>query len=229
MSSTMTRSALGGTICVAMAAVGAGSAAATTGYTVGTGDTLARVAAAHHTTRQALARINHLSNPNLIRTGQRLSLGRAPVAPARKSAPPAATSYHGYPIEPGTYVEWKKSANLVFLVRNGTVVRSMPTTDLDWKTPVGNYRVQVKIRHGGAYDQGHDWTLNYFVGYGTVPGHTGIAFHEVPVRGRNTFIQPLSTVGKDATYQSHGCERLLPADALAVWNFTRIGTEVRVR
>lgn len=43
-------------------------------YTVKTGDTLAGIAAKFGTTYQALARINHISNPNLIYTGQILDI-----------------------------------------------------------------------------------------------------------------------------------------------------------
>lgn len=43
-------------------------------YTVKTGDTLAGIAKKFNTTYQALARINHISNPNLIYTGQVLDI-----------------------------------------------------------------------------------------------------------------------------------------------------------
>ena len=43
-------------------------------YTVKTGDTLAGIAAKFGTTYQCLARINHISNPNLIYTGQVLDI-----------------------------------------------------------------------------------------------------------------------------------------------------------
>ncbi|MHB8874702.1 MAG: phage tail tip lysozyme [Myxococcaceae bacterium] len=43
-------------------------------YTVRSGDTLSRLAARYHTSVSALARTNHISNPNLIRVGQRLTV-----------------------------------------------------------------------------------------------------------------------------------------------------------
>ncbi len=157
-----------------------------------------------------------------------------PSDPIGRTSAPALTSstgmttYRGITIDQGTYVLWKKKANLVLLVRKGRVVRAMPTTDLDWKTPVGDYRVQRKDRRTWAWDQGRLWVLNYFVDYGPVRGHSGIAFHEVPVRGSDTYIQPLSSVGSPK-YHSHGCARLRPADAKAIWDFTSVGTQVRVR
>lgn len=53
-------------------------------YTVRSGDTLSGIAAKYHTTYQELARINGISNPNLIRVGQvlKISSGAASAASA---------------------------------------------------------------------------------------------------------------------------------------------------
>ena len=53
-------------------------------YTVKSGDTLSGLAARYHTTVSVLAQTNHISNPNLIRVGQRLTV------PDSFSAAPAA-------------------------------------------------------------------------------------------------------------------------------------------
>lgn len=133
-------------------------------------------------------------------------------------------------IEPGTYVLWKKSRNLVVLVRDGVAIRTMPTTDLDWKTPVGDYRVLFKNRVATTVDGGVFYHLPYFVSYGPVPGHTNIGFHEVPVTPKGRHIQPPASVGEDSSrYASHGCQRLRSTDAKAVWEFATVGTQVRVR
>lgn len=51
-------------------------------YTVKRGDTLSKIAGAHGTTWQKLARLNHLHHPNLIHVGQKIKLtaGKAPKA-----------------------------------------------------------------------------------------------------------------------------------------------------
>lgn len=49
-------------------------------YTVRTGDTLSRIAAAHGTTVAELVRLNGIKNPNLIHTGQILKLSGAAEA-----------------------------------------------------------------------------------------------------------------------------------------------------
>jgi LysM repeat protein len=50
-----------------------------TTYTVKRGDTLGKIAAAYGTTWQALASLNGISNPNLIRVGQVLKIGKKPA------------------------------------------------------------------------------------------------------------------------------------------------------
>ncbi len=146
-----------------------------------------------------------------------------PVAPA--SAGTAYVTYQGIPIEPGTYILWKKSLNKVLFVRNGAVVRAMPATDLDWKTPVGNYRIRFKVPMGYS----GQWRLQYFMGFYLRPGASYyIGFHMVPRTASGVWIQPLSTVGMPG-YSSHGCVRLRPDDALAAWNFAPVGTVVKVR
>lgn len=52
----------------------AGGTGATSTYTVRSGDSLSSIAARFHTTSAALASSNHITNPNLIRVGQTLSV-----------------------------------------------------------------------------------------------------------------------------------------------------------
>ncbi|NLD74041.1 MAG: LysM peptidoglycan-binding domain-containing protein [Chloroflexi bacterium] len=56
-------------------------------YTVVRGDTLGQIAARHGTTTTAIMRANNISNPNLIRVGQRLWIGGA--APTATPEPPS--------------------------------------------------------------------------------------------------------------------------------------------
>ncbi len=52
-------------------------------YTVRSGDTLGGIAQRHHTTVSALARLNHISNPNKIFVGQRIKLSGTAKASSR--------------------------------------------------------------------------------------------------------------------------------------------------
>lgn len=70
------------------ASLGAKSAAATMplacAYTVRSGDSLGRIALRHHVARASLISANHLTNPNALRVGQRLTVpGCHPPAPSR--------------------------------------------------------------------------------------------------------------------------------------------------
>lgn len=161
-------------------------------------------------------------------TSPALAVVAAPAA--RASSADIGASYHGVWLPPGTYLLWKKSKNLVLMVRHGKVIRAMPTTDLDWKTPVGDYHIWYKQSRTYSFDDvGRRVELDYFLPFVVGPGGGNIGFHMVPYYGsRGHWIQPLSTVGKDG-YSSHGCLRLRPDDAYAVWLFAQPGTIVKVR
>jgi LysM repeat protein len=65
----------------------------TTGsYTVKSGDTLTRLAAQYGTTVAELARINSISNPNLIRTGQKLIVPAAAQPPVQTTPVPTTAT-----------------------------------------------------------------------------------------------------------------------------------------
>jgi putative chitinase len=65
-----------------------------TRYTVRAGDTLGAIAGRFGTSTGALARLNHIADPNLIRVGQVLAI------PRPSSAPPAASPTH-HTVQPG--------------------------------------------------------------------------------------------------------------------------------
>ncbi|QCV96984.1 L,D-transpeptidase [Acidipropionibacterium acidipropionici] len=124
---------------------------------------------------------------------------------------------------------WVKAENHVYLVEKGAVTRVMLTTGLPWKTPPGVYSVKYKQRNSSSLDAGHAWTLPYFVAFWRRPGASGdIAFHQVPHDAKGNLAQPLATLGFPG-YASDGCARMGPADALAIWEFTKVGTKVVVR
>lgn len=67
-------------------------------YTVQPGDMLARIARNHGTTTGQLAKLNGISDPSLIRVGQKLRLP-LPSAPARESIAPAVEQHEVAPGE----------------------------------------------------------------------------------------------------------------------------------
>lgn len=62
-------------------------------YTVQSGDTLSGIADSHGTSWEALAQINHLSNPSLIYVGQVLQLGNNNASQSHSTTPASADSY----------------------------------------------------------------------------------------------------------------------------------------
>lgn len=154
----------------------------------------------------------------------------SPSASAGSSAPrPSLKKGDRSPAGDGKYVLWIKAENHVYLVDKGVVTRVMVTTGLPWKTPAGTYKVKYKARNSSSLDEGHVWTLPYFVAFWRRPGADGdIAFHEVPHDAKGRLEQPVETLGFPG-YQSDGCDRMAPVDARAIWDFTVVGTPVVVR
>lgn len=149
--------------------------------------------------------------------------------PAVSAPAPSLSSGARSPAGPGTYILWIRDENHVYLVSKGVVTRVMVTTGLPWKTPPGTYKVRYKARNSSSLDEGHTWTLPYFVAFWRRPGADGdIAFHQVPHDARGRLEQPVATLGQPG-YRSDGCNRMAPADARAIWDFAEVGTSVVVR
>ena len=70
-----------------------GSAAATRSHTVASGETLAGIARRYGVTVGALVAANRISNPNLIRIGQALTVPAATSTPGAPAGPTSSTAY----------------------------------------------------------------------------------------------------------------------------------------
>jgi putative chitinase len=70
-------------------------------YTVKSGDTLSGIAGRHGTTVGALQKANNISNPNLIRVGQKLTIPGGGAAPGKPSNPPPVGGVNGPKPAPG--------------------------------------------------------------------------------------------------------------------------------
>jgi hypothetical protein len=78
-----------------------------------------------------------------------------------------------------------------------------------YQTPTGTYRVYGKNKR--------EWSVPYKVWLPYWQAFNGgIGFHET-----TTYIH-------DGSLGSHGCVNLLPADAVALWNLSTVGTTVKV-
>jgi LysM repeat protein len=104
--SMRSKSALSGLLLCLLLTLWPVAAAADDGaYTVHPGDTLAKIAAAHGASVESLMRVNAITNPDLIRTGQRLVIpgtGKEPVAPAPVAASSSAAAAAPLNLAPAT-------------------------------------------------------------------------------------------------------------------------------
>jgi lipoprotein-anchoring transpeptidase ErfK/SrfK len=86
----------------------------------------------------------------------------------------------------------------------------------------GTYAVYSKsVQAWGVDDSG---TMKYFVRFTHGTNGAAIGFHDIPIDDGD-LVQTAAQLG---TPQSHGCIRQLRTDAIALWDFAPIGTEVDV-
>ncbi|GAA4693079.1 L,D-transpeptidase [Nocardioides conyzicola] len=85
----------------------------------------------------------------------------------------------------------------------------------------GSYQVYSRSEQAwGVDDSG---TMKYFVRFAQ-GDHAAIGFHDIPVDDG----KPVQTVAQLGTPLSHGCIRQKEADAVALWKFAPLGTDVVV-
>ena len=86
----------------------------------------------------------------------------------------------------------------------------------------GTYEVYSRSEQAwGVDDSG---TMQYFVRFTQGDNGAAIGFHDIPVDD-GALVQTVDQLG---TPQSHGCIRQAREDAIALWEFAPIGTEVDV-
>lgn len=113
---------------------------------------------------------------------------------------------------------------------DGRIDRQFPLTSA-WSQPdPGRYTVYAKDLQSSSTLTDVYSTMTHFVAFthGKFSG-ARIAFHSVPKLADGSWAQPLDTVGAlTQRGDSEGCIRLLPDDAVAVWDWLAIGDVVRV-
>ena len=179
-------------------------------YTVAPGDGLYAVARAHGVAFPALARANGIENPNLVRAGKLLTL------PTRFIVPRGTRN--------GIVINVPEAR--LYHFREGSLAAIYPATVglPTWQTPLGAFTVTVKVLDPTWYmpaelaarekvqreviPPGEDNPLgDRWIG--TSLAHTGIHSTNVPM-----------TVGRPL---SHGCVRLYPEHAHALFDAIEVG------
>jgi len=87
----------------------------------------------------------------------------------------------------------------------------------------GTYEVFSRSEQAYAFDG--SGSMQYFVRFAEGDTGAAIGFHDIPVGNDGDLVQSRDQLG---TPQSHGCIRQERDDAIALWEFTDIGTEVVV-
>jgi lipoprotein-anchoring transpeptidase ErfK/SrfK len=86
----------------------------------------------------------------------------------------------------------------------------------------GRYSVYSRSEDAiGVDDSG---TMKYFVRFAHGPTGAAIGFHDIPI-DNGKLVQTRAQLG---TPESHGCVRQYRPDAIELWNFAPLGTEVDV-
>jgi hypothetical protein len=123
----------------------------------------------------------------------------------------------------GRRVVFSESAQRVWLVdADGTVASTyLVSGSVTDNLQPGTYDVFSRSRWAvGIDDSG---VMEYFVRFARGP-NAAIGFHSIPTKNG----QPLQTTAQLGTPQSHGCIRQKMSDAVRMWEFAGIGTDVLV-
>jgi hypothetical protein len=124
----------------------------------------------------------------------------------------------------GERVVFDEASQHVWLVdSSGAVRRDYPVSGsvTDNLRP-GVYAVYSRSRHATSYNL--DSTMEFMVRF-TQGSSAAIGFHSIPVDAQGRRLQTRADLG---TPQSHGCIRQRRLDAIALWRFADVGTNVVV-
>jgi len=193
-------------------------------YVVRPGDTLARIAAAHGVSIQALMRANNITNPDYIRSGQVLVIPGtttpntatrpASVAPVPVPAPAGGT---GFVVS--------VSRQRCYLFQAGTLTDVWPcsTARAGYYTRLGSFRVQTKLPR--AYGSRWGFWMPYWLGiYYAGGSENGI--HGLPYDAKTGYKDWANKIG---TPISFGCIVLHDAAAKKLYDVAYIGMPVDIR
>lgn len=141
------------------------------------------------------------------------------AAPSDNGCPDSA---HGAVIDRNRQRAW--------LCDNGESTAEFPITTARSQPLPGTYAVYAKDLKASSNFGGHYSTMTHFVAF-TRGRHTGarIAFHSIPKLPDGRYIQSFDSVGTASTYgDSSGCIRVLPTQAVEIWDWLGHGDQVVV-
>jgi LysM repeat protein len=187
-------------------------------YTVARGDTLGSIARRFGMTTSSLASLNHVANPNLIYTGQTLTItGTAPVTEAVSqpvvSAPAAVKEIN---------VDISEQRMRVY--ENGALIWDWVTStgEPGRDTAPGHYSVLNKIpnAYGATWNL---WMPNWLGIYWA--GYLQNGIHSLPILSDGSKLW----AGWLGTPVSYGCVILDDTNSLTLYNWAEVGTPVNIQ
>lgn len=116
------------------------------------------------------------------------------------------------------------------LCDDGKITHRFPLTSARSQPDPGEYDVYAKDLNASSTLSGEYSTMTHFVAFtrGEYQG-ARIAFHSVPKYADGSWVQPPESVGTQEYFgASAGCIRVLPDDAVRIWDWLSIGDLVRV-
>jgi hypothetical protein len=146
----------------------------------------------------------------------------APSRPVWVDASACPPDGHAAVVDRGNQWGW--------LCGDGRVTRDFPLTSARSQPDPGTYAVYAKDLRASSTISGAYSEMTHFVAFtrGKYQG-ARIAFHSVPTYRDGTYVQPLDSVGTpEQLGASAGCLRVLPDDAVAIWDWLATGDAVRV-
>ena len=117
-----------------------------------------------------------------------------------------------------------------WLCNDNQVTDKFVMTSANSQPDVGTYKVYAKDLNASSTLTGKYSTMTHFVAF-TKGKYKGarIAFHSLPKYSNGEYIQPLESVGTAEMHgASSGCIRVLPDDAVKIWNWLATGDPVIV-
>ena len=123
-----------------------------------------------------------------------------------------------------------RATQRAWLCDDGAVTREMPMTSAITQPDPGTYEVYAKDARSWSEFGGEVSTMTHFVAFthGKYQG-ARIAFHSVPTYANGDYVQSFESVGElGMRGDSSGCIRVLPDDAVAIWDHLAIGDQVTV-
>jgi len=155
-------------------------------------------------------------------TAQAMGIWAGPLGPMPATNDDCPDTPHGAIID--------RANQRAALCADGVITYEFPITTAMSQPDPGTYPIYAKDLNASSTLTGQYSTMTHFVAFtrGKYQG-ARIAFHSMPKYSNGEYIQSLDSVGTSAMHgESSGCIRVLPDDAVKIWDWLSVDDKVRV-